>query len=214
MREYRCQNGDLIRVGGVYLYDDDGVEEFASIVEVNKNNIRFGLRGMIFKDNYYSYFKSELPRDKDNYYIWDGGKQPVPDEWVVEVHHLSTGCTTTTANKLSWYKSAAMQLKSTNIIAFRVVSTGEEYLSKRDYKVTNPEVREPKENNIVNKDIESILINMGWTPPDEVNSYDSLIENLENIIHQIIASEGKCLESYTVNKQGCTIKLNKEIVLA
>lgn len=57
---------------------------------------------------------NELPRDEDGYYIWEGGEQPVPDDWCVEYRGKSSRGRDY-AHLLVWY----------NITAFRVVSAGD-----------------------------------------------------------------------------------------
>lgn len=64
----------------------------------------------------------ELPRDEDGYCIWEGGAQPVPDDWVVEVK------TKRRPNGAFEAESAAYWTWDgviNPITAFRVVSTGE-----------------------------------------------------------------------------------------
>lgn len=124
MSEYKCQNGDDVRIGGVYNTSNEPYETIAvtRIDEANPFSCRFegyhGDDGM--KPDTIT---SELPRDADGYYIWDGGAQPVPDDWMIEykIGIAKMPCPLP-AEQLVW---GAVDI-SEKITCFKVVSTGQE----------------------------------------------------------------------------------------
>lgn len=118
MSEYKCQNGDKIYVGGVYVWEFRGSIDNSAIVAVDGRSFtdQTGKIGLI--EN----LLSELPRDEDGYYIWEGGAQPVPDGWVVEVKLDDEMIDAKAKAKvLHWKKDN----NSSDIAAFRVISTGD-----------------------------------------------------------------------------------------
>lgn len=71
----------------------------------------------------------ELPRDSDGYYIWDGGAQPVPDEWRVEANNGSF-----------WFRGPSDDINWPYVSRFRVLSTGEDV--KGEFRPTSERLKE------------------------------------------------------------------------
>lgn len=113
MSEYnKCQNGDLIRVGGVYNTSCT-VNPVIPVLEMHRSSpfpILYDIAGNALK---VEFILSELPRDADGYYIWNGGAQPVPDDWMVVLWSDVRACV---ASKVNWALCER----------FKVVSTGQD----------------------------------------------------------------------------------------
>ncbi len=119
MSEFKCQNGDVIRVGGVYVWQFYTEPKIFAVTEIDRDHFldQNKTRGMI--EN----LRHELARDEDGYYIWGGGEQPVPDDWFVEVKLDTGSLSRSSASNYGWAISDSDDAR--NITAFRVVSTGE-----------------------------------------------------------------------------------------
>jgi hypothetical protein len=118
MSEYKCQNGDPIRVGGVYKTSDDSYAIIAvtGIKDNSEYPIEFGINGMRS-----GALESELPRDQDGFYTREGDAQPVPDDWVVRVKFADGDISIQDIARVwVWRRSG----QDDEITAFRVISTG------------------------------------------------------------------------------------------
>jgi hypothetical protein len=121
MTDYKCQNGDLIRVGGVYV----GPECNIAVCKIDPSNtgwpIRFSAKHGYENGHAPLSFKSELPRDSDGFYIWNGGDRPVPCEWVVQVKTRTRPDGVSNTKPASYWVWNAV---TNPITAFKVISTG------------------------------------------------------------------------------------------
>jgi hypothetical protein len=122
MTDYKCQNGDIIKVGGVYV----GPECNIAVFKIDPSNTGWPIR-FLTKHGYENghaplSLQSELPRDSDGYYIWSGGDCPVPGDWIVEVKlRDADAAIAATADNFTWFHDQ----EGGNIIGFRVIRTGE-----------------------------------------------------------------------------------------
>jgi hypothetical protein len=116
MTDYKCQNGDVIRVGGVYQMIGGCTRDIVAVSAIlSRTAINFD-DGTPEGDGYCAVaFASELPRDADGYYSWTGEDCPVPLGWVVECKTISGGVPTHLARDFNWEC----------VLAFKVISTGE-----------------------------------------------------------------------------------------
>lgn len=122
MTEYKCKNGDKIYVDGVYVKNG-----YTLSVKIIAPTMRYDVIAYRYNCGSQAYMhkeiESELPRDGDGYYIWDGGAQPVPDDWFVEVKLDKHGLSRSSASNYGWAISDSDDARNTT--AFRVVSTSE-----------------------------------------------------------------------------------------
>jgi hypothetical protein len=122
MTDYKCQNGDIIKAGGVYHGEQDRIVSVIAIKDTPRDH-RFQIDNspsplMCTKDH----LLGELPRDSDGYYIWSGGDRPVPGDWEVEIKlQDANGSFQNSANSFTWFHDK----EGGNIIGFKVISTGE-----------------------------------------------------------------------------------------
>jgi hypothetical protein len=115
MSDYKCQNGDVIRVGGVYVYEHGTRREILPCLKAGLNSVGgLSITSRHFCRYDISFLAQELPRDKNGFYIWEGGECPVPKDWVVEVKFADVQVKSGCAIKWDWNLPTA----------FRVISTG------------------------------------------------------------------------------------------
>jgi hypothetical protein len=120
MTDYKCQNGDVIRVGGVYIHNKSGRMIAVSRIDSGIPWLVRFIAGSGDEDGYMpDSLSSEFPRDSDGFYIWGGDARPVPDDWVVEVKYGGIEAQGKASNYF-WGLSFSENL---NIKAFRVIST-------------------------------------------------------------------------------------------
>jgi hypothetical protein len=122
MTDYKCQNGDPIRVGGVYIYEHGTRREILPCLKAGLNSVGgLSITSRDFCRYDISFLAQELPRDQDGFYIWEGGDCPVPGDWVVEVIFRGMhGVPSRAASKWVWSHSDNLG----DIVGFKVISTG------------------------------------------------------------------------------------------